>query len=290
MLYSGSHSTNLVGNGNQAGIVSYGVDINAQPGDLLTKPPGSAPTRLNPSFGSIAYADNNRVGNYNGITFNLRGRGRGTFFDVSYTRSSSKDDAGNYPTAIDPHQFYGPSPWDVPNRFSATLTYLLPSMNEGHGVVGVLTDGWGVSVVDVQQSGYPMTVLTTASFTAGGDYNADGDNLDYPNVTSYDMNRSHEAYLNGVFSPGQFTAPTPGTNGNEKAQQFRQPGFSEVDLAAFKNTHLAGRLNVQIRFEFFNLFNYDNLYLGNDLSTGGFGKAISQQLPRWWQFGAKLTF
>ncbi len=289
VLYSGSHSTNLVGNGNQAGIVSYGVDINAQPGDLLDQPRGSAPTRLNPSFGSIAYADNNRVSNYNGITFNLRGRGRGTFFDVSYTRSSSKDDAGNYPTAIDPHQFYGPSPWDVPNRFSATLTYLLPRM-EGHGVMGVLADGWGLSVVDVQQSGYPMTVLTRASFTAGGDYNADGDNLDYPNVTSYDMNRSHEAYLNGVFSPGQFTAPAPGTNGNEKAQQFRQPGFSEVDLAAFKNTHLAGRLEFQIRFEFFNLFNYDNLYLGNDLSTGGFGKAISQQLPRWWQFGAKLTF
>ena len=290
VLYSGSHSTNLVGNGNQAGLVSYGVDINAKPGDLLNKPPGSAPTRLNPSFGSIAYADNNRVGNYNGITFGLRGRGKGTFFNVSYTRSSSKDDAGNYPTAIDPHQFYGPSPWDVPNRFSGTLTYLVPGMGDGHGVMGVLTNGWGVSVVDLQQSGYPMTVITTAPFTAGGDYNADGDNLDYPDVNSYDMNRSHEAYLNGVFSPGQFTAPTPGTNGDQKPQQFRQPGFSEVDLAAFKNTRLTGRVNFQIRFEFFNLFNYDNLYLGNDLSTGGFGKAISQQLPRWWQIGVKATF
>jgi len=290
VLYSGSHSTNLVGNGNQAGLVSYGVDINVQPGDLLNKPPGSGPTRLNPSFGSILYADNNRVANYNGITFNLRGRGKGAFFDVSYTRSSSKDDAGRYPTAIDPHQFYGPSPWDVPNRFSATLNYLIPGMNDGHGVSGVLTSGWGVSVLSVQQSGYPMTVITTAPFTAGGDYNADGDNFDYPNVTSYDMNRSHEAYLNGVFSPGQFTAPTLGTNGNQKPQQFRQPGFSEVDLAAYKNTHLTGAVNFQFRFEIFNLFNYDNLYLGNDLSTGGFGKAISQQLPRWWQIGVKATF
>jgi hypothetical protein len=63
-----------------------------------------------------------------------------------------------------------------------------------------------------------------------------------------------------------------------------------VDFAAFKNTHITSRFNFQIRFEFFNLFNYDNLYLGNDLSTGGFGKAISQQLPRWWQIGVKLTF
>ena len=114
--------------------------------------------------------------------------------------------------------------------------------------------------------------------------------LDVYGVTSYDMNRSHDAYLNGVFTPGQFTTPTPGTNGNEKTQQFRQPGFSEVDFGAFKNTSLGSRLKFEIRFEIFNLFNYDNLYLGNDLSSGGFGKAISQQLPRWWQIGGKLTF
>src|SRR5262249_32903379 len=34
VLYSGSHSTNLVANGNRAGVVSYGSDINAKPGDL----------------------------------------------------------------------------------------------------------------------------------------------------------------------------------------------------------------------------------------------------------------
>ena len=65
------------------------------PGDLLDKPLGSPPTRLNPSFGPILYADNDRVANYNGVTFDLRGRAKGMFFDVSYTRSSSKDDADN---------------------------------------------------------------------------------------------------------------------------------------------------------------------------------------------------
>src|SRR5262249_31293806 len=129
VLYSGSHSTNLVANGNQAGTVSYGADINAKPGDLLVN---ANPTRLNSSFGTINYADNNRVANYNGVTFDFRGRARRAFFDVSYSRSSSKDDAGtggagtgngSYPTALNPHQFYGPSPWDVPNRFSLTLNY-----------------------------------------------------------------------------------------------------------------------------------------------------------------------
>ena len=49
-------------------------------------------------------------------------------------------------------------------------------------------------------------------------------------------------------------------------------------------------MSLQIRLEFYNIFNNKNLYLENDLSSGGFGKAISQQLPRWFQIGARLTF
>jgi hypothetical protein len=287
IIYSGSHTVNGVGNGNQAGVVSYGVDINARAGDLLNKPPGSPPTRINSSFGPILYADNDRVANYNGITFDLRGRARGLFFDASYTRSSSKDDMGLYPTAVNPHQFYGPSPWDVPHRVSFTANYVLP---DGR-TLKPLTSGWGVSTITIYQSGYPMTVLTSAPFTAGGDYNADGDNLDYPNVSDYSMRRSEDDYLsNGVFTPGQFTAPTPGTNGNERTGQFRQPDFAQTDLAIYKKTALAKGLEVQLRFEFYNIFNRKNLYLENDLASAGFGKAISQQLPRWWQIGARLTF
>ena len=135
---------------------------------------------------------------------------------------------GAYPTAVDPHQFYGPSPWDVPHRISLTANYQFP---DGRNLKP-LTSGWGVSTITIYQSGYPMTVFTSAPFSAGGDYNADGDNLDYPNVTDYSQGNSFDDYLtNGVFSAGQFTAPAPGTNGNEKTGQFRQPDFLQSDLA-----------------------------------------------------------
>jgi hypothetical protein len=299
VIYSGSHSTNQIGNGNQAGLVSYGVNINSRPGDLLGKPPGAAPTRLNPSFGSIAYADNDRVANYNGVTFDIRGRAPGLFFDASYTRSSSKDDMGTggtgygiaYPTALNPHRFYGPSPWDVPHRLSLTFNHTVRDRRSSGKALNQLASGWGVSGIGIFQSGYPLTVWTTAPFTAGGDYNADGDNLDYPNVADYDMRRSFEDYLrNGVFTAGQFVAPPPGTEGNERPQQFRQPSFAEVDLSVYKNTRLTSGLNLQLRLEFYNIFNTANLYLENDLASSGFGKAISQQLPRWWQVGVRLTF
>jgi len=63
-----------------------------------------------------------------------------------------------------------------------------------------------------------------------------------------------------------------------------------TDLTVYKNTHITERLNFQMRFEFYNLFNHPNLYLGNDQARGGFGAAVSQQLPRNWQVGAKITF
>ncbi|MGC1903018.1 MAG: TonB-dependent receptor [Candidatus Acidiferrum sp.] len=291
VLYSGSHTANLVGGGNQGGQVSYGQDVNAMAGDLIGKPPNSAPTRLNPSFGVINYTQNNRVANYQGVTFDLRGKVKRGFFDVWYMRSASKDDAGIYPTAADPHQYYGPSPWDTPNRFSATFNYELPGLNNGDGALGKLTGGWGIGGTSTYQTGYPFTVFTSASFTGGGDYNADGDNNDYPNVNSYAQLTSHSAFTSGSLFKSQFAAPTPGTEGDEKTGRFRNASFVQTNVNLYKNTHITERVNFQLRFEFYNLFNHANFQsIQGDLSQGNFGLATAQTLPRWWQIGGKITF
>jgi hypothetical protein len=291
VLYSGSHDSNLVAFGNAGGQVAYGADINALPVDLIGTPFNALPTRRKPSFGSITYTQNDRVSNYQGVSFDLRGRVQRGFFDVSYTRSSSKDDAGRYPTALNPHQFYGPSPWDVPNRISATFNYELPGLNGGQGAVGKLTGGWGIGGTSIYQTGYPFTVFTSASFANGGDYNADGDNLDYPNVSGYQQGTSRSAYTTGVFAAGQFTTPTLGTNGNEKSNGFRNPAYVQTDSTIYKTTRITERLNFQMRFEFFNLFNHPNFQnIQGDLSAGNFGKVTGQTLPRWWQIGGRITF
>jgi hypothetical protein len=305
VLYSGSHTNNLVGGGNVGGNVSYGTDINQLPGALIGEPYGSTPERPNTSFGQINYTQNDRYANYEAVTADLRARARRGFFDVSYTRSSSKDDAGAYPLATNPAQFYGPSPWDAPNRFSATFNYEQPGLNGGQGLVGHLTGGWGLSGTSIYQTGYPFSVFTSAAYnganyvvganaptTATGDYLADGDNNSYPNVTSYTQANSRNAYTNtGVFSAGEFTVPTAGTNGDEKTGQFRDPAFIETDLTVYKNNRITERLNFQIRFEFFNVFNHANfLTIQNDLSQSNFGYVTSQSLPRWWQIGGKLYF
>jgi hypothetical protein len=312
--YTGSHSYNLVGAGDEAGAVSYGVNINSFAGDLVQNE-SLTPTRLNPSFGAINYADNNRYGNYQAVIFDVRGRFSHGFFDASYTHSSSKDDAGGYPTANNPGQYYGPSPWDAPNRFSLVGNYQIQGLNGGKDLVGHLTGGWGITGTSIFQSGYPFVVANFSAFNPvcefgatncpsvgnpitglapnSGDYNADGNNFDYPNVTNYAQGTSKQAFLTGVFSSPttQFTQPTLGTEGNEKQNGFRGPNFAETDLAIYKDNRFKERFNFQIRFEFYNIFNRTNLEnMDTNVLDGNFGKATGQLLGRWWQIGGRFTF
>ncbi len=319
--YSGSHGYNLVGGGDQAGIVSYGQDINAFTGDLIINNiSNNVATRLNHSFGGIGYTDNTRRSNYESVFFQFKGRfARRGFIDASYTHSSSKDNASAYPAEANPNQYYGPSPWDAPNRFSLSLNYELAGLNNGQGLLGRATSGWGISGTSIFQSGYPAMVWTTGRFigvcasttncpspgnpyigyaAGSGDFNADGDTsgaggvgLDYPNVSGYSQGTSRSAFLNGAFSSSQFSAPGFGTQGNEKPSAFRTPNFAETDVNLYKDTHIGERVNFQLRFEFFNIFNRPNLTnFDTNLADGGFGKANAQQLPRNWQVGARITF
>ena len=94
-----------------------------------------------------------------------------------------------------------------------------------------------------------------------------------------------------MFPKSNFTVPTLGTEGNERWGQFRNPGFAETDASLSKETLITERLRLQLRFEFFNLFNRVNLNGVNaNLSSSTFGRVTSQLNPRWIQIGAKIMF
>src|SRR5215475_7511539 len=313
--YAGSHSYNIVGNGNSIGNVSYGVDINVLPGDLITHQ-SKVPTRLNPSFGGILYADNNRYGNYNGVFFDIKGRFSRGFLDFSYTRSSSKDDALAYPDPFNPKLYYGPSIFDVPNRFSLSFNYQLRGLNDGKGAVGYLTSGWGASGTTIFQSGYPLMARNLNSYNpicadtsataapcpsqanpavgyapGSGDYNADGNNLDYPDAVSYRQLTDNKAWLTGAIPASDFAVPTFEQGGNEKPYQFRAPNFFETNVNFYKDTRITERVAFQFRFELFNIFNRANYAnVDDNLPDSSFGLATASHEPRFWQLGGRISF
>lgn len=304
IAYSGAAGRYLLSGGGQVYNVSYGQDINELPGDLIIHNK-LTPTRLNTSFGGIAYTKNDRVSNYNAVIVALRGRFSRAFFNASYTRSVSNDDTQIYPSYINVHQYYGPSNWDVPNRFSIAGNYEFPNYNHEKGFTGRIASGWQISGTGILQSGSPFTVSTNAAFSpvvgpngaytgyaaGSGDYNADGDNFDFPNVTTYQYSTSRSAYLHGLFTASNFPQPSFGSQGNELFNQFREPGFAQWDAAVLKNTAITERVSFQLRFEFFNLFNRTNLNnVDVNLPDGNFGRATGQFTPRFMQIGANIVF
>ncbi|MGB7134187.1 MAG: TonB-dependent receptor [Acidobacteriaceae bacterium] len=302
--YSGANGRKLMSGGGQVYGTFYGQDINELPDDLIIHD-STVPQRLNTNFGQILYTGNDRVSNYNALILALQGRFSRSFFNASYTRSSSWDDTQLYPSYINVHQWYGPSIWNAPNRFSLTWNYNLPDVHAEHGLAGHMGSGWTLSGTAAIQSGYPLAVSTNAPFepitnSAGqyvgyqagsGDYNADGDDLDFPDAASYSQGKSRHAFLQGIFSPGQFPQPAFGQEGNEKYDRFTGPNFDEWDASLLKRTTIFEDVNFQFRFDFFNVFNRANLTsMDTNLPDATFGQATSQLTPRFFQIGGNFIF
>lgn len=338
--YVGSHSGNLITDGGNVNSTSYGNDVNAFSGDLLQHPvfgasgnyTGSgAQTRLNTSFGSINYATNGPTSNYYAVVVAVKGRfAKRGFVTASYSRSRSMDDWQNYPQAFPYTQYYALSPWDVPNRVSLGWSYELPGANLSNSVLRRVAGGWTLSGITILQSGTPFSVyngaalainpvgtsgvpITSANYAAelaagdlqfapgSGDYNADGNNYDYPNVSSYTQKTSRSDYESGhgifaacpgaVLPCGDFTLPAVGGLGNEKPDQFRNAGYANTDFTIKKVTQITERVNLEFRFDAFNVFNRVNLQaVDANLQDGGFGTTSSTYAPRNMLLGVRVNF
>ncbi|MGA3034390.1 MAG: carboxypeptidase-like regulatory domain-containing protein [Terracidiphilus sp.] len=345
--YEGSHGYNLISAGGNVGNTTYGVDVNIFPGDLIQHPAFNSSgvwtgdgiqTRLNTSFGSINYAFNATYSNYYAFIAAVKGKlGQHGFLTASYTRSAAKDDWNNYPegyvggggTSYNFKQYYSPSPWDAPNRFSMGISYDIPGVRTGNGFVRRLTNGFNLSETTILQSGNPFFVysgnalslvdttgvtVTEANYASelaagnfafagnSGNYSADGDNYNIPNVTSYSQKHNRKAYQytgvvdSGVITHSQFAQPafsSSGTEGNEKIDQFRNPGYADTDFTVKKTTLLAERINLELRMDAFNLFNRVNLN-GVDTNyndtSANFGTTSGTSFPRYLQLAARITF
>jgi hypothetical protein len=161
-------------------------DVNRQAGNLIAS--NGVLVRPNGSFNSIYYTKNGNASWYNAFIATFAGRfGSRDNFQMSYTHSRATDFGYQYPDVLTPLSTYrGPTNFNVPNRFSLSESLGLPTF-AGKDWALREAGGWVVSGVVILQSGQPFTVNTTANYSAGGDYNADGYNYDLPNVTGYQL-------------------------------------------------------------------------------------------------------
>ena len=298
--YVGSQGTKLYQN----------YEVNRFTGDLLD----GRLDRLNSSFGSISYGQNNGKSYYHGGNLSIKKRfTSGLLFQGAYTFGKAIDTGSSFSGENLVDQFNmrlnrGRSRFDVRQKYAMSLIYDIPSPADS-GPAKAILGGWQIGTTTILQSGSPFSVNCSLPFQPvfdddgamignnGCDFNADGVANDFLDAPSFgaSVNPSQDRYLNaGLFAKADFPRPQTVRNGNLGRNVFENPGFANVDMNLLKQVPApflgeAGRID--FRMEFFNLFNRINLSgVNGNWASGSFGRVTSTFGARNIQFGLKIVF
>jgi hypothetical protein len=183
---------------------------------------------------------------------------------------------------------------DVPSNFVVSYIYAIPDVQRMRVLGKTLLSGWQVNGVTSLRSGEPFNV------TSGEDTNFDGTNNDRPNVVgnpTLPRGRSRIATKEAFFNTTAFVVPLVGAPyGNAKFDMLFGPKYVDTDLSAFKTFPIykmgkANETNVQLRAEFFNVFNNVNMNLPNSTqSSPAFGRISGAGSPRIAQCALRFSF
>ena len=171
------------------------------------------------------------------------------------TGAAFPQDPGNLPAER------GPSLFDTRNRFTTAINYDVPSWKALRG----FGSGWELNTIITVQSGRPIPIANSTD-TSGRFYFNQRPNV-MPGVNPL---LSHWTPSTGYLNPLAFVQPAYGTFGNLGRDSIFGPGLSNVDFSITKNTRLTERINLQMRAEFFNIFNHPNFALPAHNITPGY--------------------
>jgi outer membrane receptor protein involved in Fe transport len=221
----------------------------------------------------------------------------------------------------------GPSDFDVRHNFILSGLWDIPLFRHRTDFVGKAFGGWQLNGILDMHSGFPWTPQQGCCFfdraaDAANDANGDGKGNDFP--TQYFggaiSNPTNQDFINGLFPNGGrvafgviedcsdfpihcVTTRLRGPAGVGR-NSFRGPNYRNVDLSVVKQTklpsflHLGEAANLEVRANFFNIFNLLNLppfqtggRSNTDFTnTGDFGRALSALAGRVTEFQFRFSF
>lgn len=191
----------------------------------------------------------------------------------------------------------GNSDFDVRHRLVMNYSWQLPfgrgAKHWSEGVLGKVLEGWDVSGISTFSSGLPYDVFTNVDtehtgFPARPDFNPSAA------VTPSVNPRTQTGPLVGYFS-----VPVFGSAGNIGRNVFRGPGINSTDFVVTKRISVSERTRLDLRFEFYNLFNRVQFNQPDNMIADGpgFGQSTSELIrpdfttgARQIQLALKLTF
>lgn len=226
----------------------------------------------NPTFsGSVFLVRDTATSDYHAMQIQFQRRlSRGLQALGSYTWSHSIDDASGDSTSFSSDRARGPSNFDIRHSFSSAVTYNIPTLfanTFGRATLG----GWAVDTIVVARSATPVNIIAGVAILPSGDQVNVRPNLIQGSPLYVD-----DPTVGGGsrINRDAFSTPLAGQQGNLGRNALS--GFSvwQVDMALRRQFKLTERLNLQLRAEFFNVFNHPNFANPNgDLTQAIFGQS-----------------
>jgi hypothetical protein len=265
---------------------------------------------------NIRYSESIGWSNYNALEMKVQKRfSQGLTTLLAYTWSKSLDTSSGFFSAENgsgggsvvqnyfaPNSNYGPSGYDIPQVLVWSTNYQLPFGRSrkyfSSGLLANILGGWDMNYVFMARSGQPYTLVATGDIAnISGSKGATG-NYGRPNLIGNPNTActvGTETWNPGTykcqFNPAAFAVPS-GAYGNLGKMTFRNEPFYNLDLSVNKNFSLGERRSLQLRFEGFNVLNFQILGTPNTIlgqsNTGQVSGVTST--PRQLQIAAKITF
>lgn len=253
-----------------------------------------------PQYGNINQLESIGTSNYNALQAQVRTQNWHRFSSqIVYTWSHNLDEVTAYRGALPQDSFnfkgdYGNSDFDTRHTFTGFFSYAVPGSSHGPRE---LTSGWQVNSLLSFHGGQPFSVLASS----------DRSGTNEGNDRAVQIGNSRKGFqgekVNASWlDPSAFTDAPLGTFGTSHRNAYYGPGYSDVDLSVFKDTHIRERVTLQLRAEMFNLFNRINFAPPSSTSSGGSftlsdtigdyngAPGIGAGEPFNTQFGAKIIF
>jgi hypothetical protein len=255
--------------------------------------------------------------NYNALETRFQKRwSNGLLTLLSYTWSKSLDTSSGYfnvengagtggsvvQNYFTPHANYGLSGYDVPQLLTWSTVYDLPFGRQqrwlNKGPLSWVLGDWEANYVFLARKGAPFNLAVGGDVATISGSNGSVTGYSRPNL----VGDPHSACtINGVsvptgtitcfYNPAAFSVPS-GSFGNLGKDVLRLEPTYNLDFSLSKTVPIKERISVQLRFEAFNVLNFQ--ILGTPATTIGQSNAglitnISST-PRQLQLGAKVTF
>ncbi|MGD1156838.1 MAG: carboxypeptidase-like regulatory domain-containing protein [Terriglobia bacterium] len=236
----------------------------------------------------------------NGSGFENSGFGGGGFGGYGSLRATNPFNQTQYN--------YGPSEYDATHRFAVSYTYLIPPIHQfDNWAAKRFVEGWRMSGGTIFQSGFPLDVVDSSfrslscwayTWTACWDVPdvgsapqyADPRSSSFTNTVTRSGLSANNHYL---FDPNTFVRAPIGVQGNAGRNPLRGGGINNFDWALFKDTHITESTRLELRFEFYNLFNHTQFNpsgVSTNINSSNFGRILAARDPRLIQLAAKFYF